>query len=56
MSNARESFLERVGVENLFVRALIYVDEEYRGMKDLLRGYAYSVRNHSFVKVLRDYD
>lgn len=31
-------------------------DEEYRGMKDLLRGYAYSVKKYSFVRVLRDYE
>jgi hypothetical protein len=29
--------------------------EEYRGMKDLLRGYAYSVKKYPFVTVLRDY-
>lgn len=29
--------------------------EEYRGMRDLLRGYSYSVRPYSFVKVLREY-
>lgn len=31
-----------------------YVDE-YRGMKDLLRGYAYSVKPYPFVTVLREY-
>ena len=30
-------------------------DEEYRGMKDLLRGYAYGVKKYDFVKILRDY-
>ncbi len=30
--------------------------EEYRGMKDLLRGYAYSVKQYPFVKILRDYE
>lgn len=30
-------------------------DEEYRGMRDLLRGYAYSVVSYPFVTVLRDY-
>jgi hypothetical protein len=31
-------------------------DEEYRGMKDVLRGYAYSAKPYSFVKTLRTYD
>jgi hypothetical protein len=31
-------------------------DEEYRGMKDLLRGYAYGVKQYPFVRVLRDYE
>lgn len=30
-------------------------DDEYRGVRDLLRGYAYSVRQYPFVKVLREY-
>ena len=30
-------------------------DEEYRGMRDLLRGYAYSVKKYSFVTITRDY-
>lgn len=30
-------------------------NEEYRGMKDLLRGYAYGVKKYSFVTVLIDY-
>lgn len=30
-------------------------DEEYRGTRDLVRGYAYSVKPYPFVKVLRDY-
>lgn len=30
-------------------------DDEYRGMRDLLRGYSYSVRLYPFVKVLREY-
>jgi len=29
--------------------------DEYRGMKDLLRGYAYGVKKYQFVSVLRDY-
>ncbi len=31
-------------------------DEEYRGMKDLLRGYAYSAKQYPFVATLREYD
>lgn len=30
-------------------------DDEYRGARDLLRGYAYSVKRYPFVTVLRDY-
>ncbi|MBI2023078.1 hypothetical protein HYT01_00755 [Candidatus Giovannonibacteria bacterium] len=30
-------------------------NEEYRGMKDLLRGYAYGTKQYPFVKILRDY-
>lgn len=30
-------------------------DEEYRGVKDILRGYAYSVKQYPFVLTLRDY-
>lgn len=30
-------------------------NEEYRGMKDLLRGYAYGVKYYPFVAVLRNY-
>lgn len=30
-------------------------DEEYRGMRDLLRGYAYSVKKYPFIKTIRDY-
>lgn len=30
--------------------------DEYRGMKDILRGYAYSLKRYSFVTVLRDYE
>lgn len=30
-------------------------DEEYRGVRDLLRGHAYGVRQYSFVKILREY-
>ncbi len=30
-------------------------DEEYRGMRDLLRGYAYGVKQYSFVTTLRDF-
>jgi hypothetical protein len=29
--------------------------EEYRGMKDLLRGYAYSSKKYPFVRVLKEY-
>ncbi len=29
--------------------------EEYRGMKDILRGYAYGVKSYSFIKVLEEY-
>lgn len=29
--------------------------DEYRGMKDILRGYAYSSKQYPFVKILRDY-
>lgn len=31
-------------------------DEEYRGMHDVLRGYAYSVQKYPFLTVLREYD
>ena len=30
-------------------------DEEYRGMKDILRGYAYSAKKYSFISVIDDY-
>lgn len=30
-------------------------DEEYRGMKDIMRGYAYGVKEYPFVKVLEEY-
>lgn len=30
-------------------------NEEYRGIKDLLRGYAYGVKQYSFVVILRNY-
>lgn len=29
--------------------------EEYRGMRDILRGYTYGVKEYPFTKVLRDY-
>ena len=29
--------------------------EEYRGMKDILRGYAFGVQKYPFVTILRDY-
>lgn len=29
--------------------------EEYRGTKDILRGYAYGVKQYPFIKVLNDY-
>ena len=31
-------------------------DEEYRGVRDLLRGYAYDIRRYPFVTILRDYE
>ena len=31
-------------------------DDEYRGMKDLLRGYAYGVKQYPFVTTLRNYN
>ena len=31
-------------------------DEEYRGMRDVLRGYTYSIKKYSFVRVVRDYE
>lgn len=31
-------------------------DEEYRGMKDILRGYAYSKKEYPFISVLLEYD
>jgi hypothetical protein len=31
-------------------------DEEYRGMKDILRGHAYGVTRYPFIIVLRDYE
>lgn len=30
-------------------------DEEYRGMRDILRGYAYSPKNYPFLVVLEEY-
>ena len=30
-------------------------DEEYRGMKDILRGYAFGVKHYSFITILEDY-
>lgn len=30
--------------------------EEYRGMRDLLRGYAYSVKKYPFITIIRSYD
>lgn len=30
-------------------------DEEYRGVKDILRGYAYSSKHYSFIKILEEY-
>ena len=29
--------------------------EEYRGVKDILRGYTYGIKKYPFVRVLRDY-
>lgn len=29
--------------------------EEHRGMKDILRGYAYGVKKYSFITVIKDY-
>lgn len=31
-------------------------DDEYRGVKDLLRGYAYSVKQYPFVRTVRQYN
>lgn len=31
-------------------------DEEYRGIRDILRGYAYSAKSYPFIKVLQEYD
>ena len=31
-------------------------DEEHRGLRDVLRGYAYSPKQHSFLKVLQEFD
>lgn len=58
-----EAYREFVGVEgfyyywwaNRFSFNLGY-DEEYRGVKDLLRGYAYGVKRYPFVVVIRDYE
>lgn len=30
-------------------------DEEHRGMKDILRGYAYGLQPYSFIEVVRDF-
>lgn len=30
-------------------------DEEYRGWKDILRGYGFSVKPYSFIKVIKEY-
>ncbi len=30
-------------------------DEEYRGVRDILRGYAYSIKKYPFIKVLEEY-
>jgi hypothetical protein len=30
-------------------------DDEYRGMKDILRGYAYGAKSYSFMTVLKEY-
>ncbi|MDB5260633.1 MAG: hypothetical protein JWN37_864 [Candidatus Nomurabacteria bacterium] len=31
-------------------------DEEYRGMRDIMRGYAYSAKRYPFIKILRVYE
>jgi hypothetical protein len=31
-------------------------DEEYRGMKDIMRGYAFSTKKYPFIRVLIEYD
>lgn len=31
-------------------------DDEYRGMKDIMRGYAYSAKHYPFVVVLEEYE
>lgn len=30
-------------------------DEEYRGMKDIMRGYAFSAKKYSFIEVITEY-
>jgi hypothetical protein len=30
-------------------------DEEYRGVRDLMRGYAYSAKRYPFIKILNEY-
>lgn len=31
-------------------------DEEYRGIKDILRGYAYGIKHYPFIKILQEYE
>ena len=31
-------------------------NEEYRGVRDILRGYAFGIKQYSFLKILRDFD
>jgi hypothetical protein len=31
-------------------------DEEYRGVKDILRGYAYSAKKYPFITILKEYE
>ncbi len=30
-------------------------DEEYRGVKDLMRGYTYSAKKYPFVEIIQEY-
>ena len=31
-------------------------DEEYRGLRDIMRGYAYSTKQYPFIKILQEYE
>ena len=58
--NAYKKFVETEGLYYYWWANRISInlgyDEEYRGMRDLLRGYAYDVRHYPFVSTLRDYE